>query len=405
MSEAIKKPGRQPESYTPKEMPEIMRMAEQAQREDAYPEEFILPDKSTKVPSGVKHYGPAYAIFSNEFAHLLDYAGQGYGFIFHDDGIWCKDRNYTIAEIFTGHATQPACMKLSEEEKTAFWHTMGFPSCRKYYADPASENYMGKAEMREAIKHALCTLGQPVIVPRDDMFTGSIVIGYKDDGDVLVHYRYLPYFMDMENNAQPKTAEFTDWYRADTKLFVAGKREKSMPLDEIYREGTRLIYTHLAENIRGGKKRYYDEWEAFLRMGKDEMIAEVKRTKTAPGGEHDPFEGEESGERVWRFICAAHENTWCIMAEARYYVMYFFRQMKEYYPGLKRGLDQLDKHFFYTQNIMGARYNKEVGDPIKPEVFAKKSVRRRMARCVRRFRRADARGLALTEKLLERMGT
>jgi hypothetical protein len=65
----------------------------------------------------------------------MDYSGQGYGFIF--DGIWCKDRNYTIAEVFSGHATQPVCMELpkSSEELKTFWGQMGFPHCQKYFAD------------------------------------------------------------------------------------------------------------------------------------------------------------------------------------------------------------------------------------------------------------------------------
>jgi hypothetical protein len=48
-------------------------------------------------------------------------------------------------------------------------------------------------------------------------------------------------------------------------------------------------------------------------------------------------------------------------------------------------------------------YGREVGDPIKPEVFEKQDVRERMADCVRIFRDADEKGLELAEKLLERL--
>ena len=102
MSEAIKKQNpnlSNPDSYKPKK-PEILEMAQKAQQGISYPEAFTLPDKSTAIPPEVKHYGPAYVPFANEFAHFLDYTGQGYGFIF--DGDWCKDRSYTIADVISG---------------------------------------------------------------------------------------------------------------------------------------------------------------------------------------------------------------------------------------------------------------------------------------------------------------
>jgi len=281
---------------------------------------------------------------------------------------------------------------------------MGFPYCQKFFADPMNENYMSEDDMKDTIKYTLCTLGQPVIVPQSDYFTGSIIIGYKDNGNILVAYRYLPYFMDMNNNAQSVTGEVKDWYKNDASLFIAGKRDNVLSLVEVYREGSRLIGEQLAENVRGEKQRYYNDWESFLRLSKEEMISFVKRTKLVPGGEQYHCDIEETtAENVWKIIYESHNNTWCIMAEARYYVMNFFRQMKEYFPELLEELNELDNHFYYTQDIMGGRYNKEIEDPVKPEIFEKQEVRNRMADCVRAFKEADVKGLELVEKFLVRL--
>jgi hypothetical protein len=210
--------------------------------------------------------------------------------------------------------------------------------------------------------------------------------------------------MDLENNAQPITGEIKDWYKDDTSLFIAGKRETVWSLADVYREGSSLIFNQLAKNIRGENRRYYDEWESFLRMSKDEMIGYVKRTKTVPGGEQYHYSNDDdTDENVWKFIYESHNNVWCIMAEARYYVMNFFRQMKEFFPELTDKLKVLDDHFWRTNEIMGNQekgYASEIKDPVIPEIFEKQDVRNRMADCVREFKEADAKGLELAEKFL-----
>ena len=394
-------PIKQPESYSPKTKPEILSMMDAARRVAGYPDAFTLPDRSTKIPPEIKHYGPAYMNYSNEFSNFLDYSGQGYGFLY--DGDWCKDRNYTIAEVLSGHATQPMILPLTPDEERLPWKTAGFPYCHTFYADPGKPGYMSEPDMKEALKYALCALGQPVIIPYDDFFCGSIVTGYRDGGDVLVTYRFVPYFMDMENNARPKIEEITGWYKINTSLFIAGKRERALTLGDIYREGTVCIRDALEANIRGDKRHCYDDWEAFLRLDFDGMLAFAKRARSIPGGEQVPFDGND----VWKFICGACNNTWCIMAECRYYVMHFFRQAKEYFPEANTELQALDDHYWHTSEIMGNResgYAGEIGDPINAGLFAKQDVRARMADRVRQFREADAKGLELAEALCGRLG-
>ena len=408
MSEAIKKPVRTPESYSPKK-PEIVRQIAEAINNQspqyAYPESFILEDKSTQLPPEIKHYGPATAATANEFAFSLDYTGQGYGFVF--DGPWCKDRSYTIANILSGHAMEPAPV-FSKKGADYLWKTAGFPFCHTFYANPDNGDYMTMQEMKDAFKYALCVLKQPVVIPHSEFFCGSIVIGYKDSGDTLVTFRYNPYFMDMENNAKPIVEDVSDWYSSDTALFIAGKRENILSISNIYNEALRRIRDCMDENIRGTKQNYYSNWESFLRMSVDEMIAEVRRTGLVPGGEHGANDvynrREESAENMWKFICRTNDTTWCNMAERRFYVMNFFQQLMEFYPNFTDNMQALADHFWHTNTIMADRYGHEVGDPVNIEMFKNLDVRARMADCVRQFKEADAKGFEMVEKLLICMG-
>jgi len=57
MSEPLKKPGCQPEGYDPREVPEIVKMAEQARQGDSYPE-TIETEKTTMTENYIKHVKP-----------------------------------------------------------------------------------------------------------------------------------------------------------------------------------------------------------------------------------------------------------------------------------------------------------------------------------------------------------
>ena len=174
------------ENNPPKlENQEILEMAKQTRQETAYPEAFLLPDKSMKAAPEMKHYMDNHTPFPNEFSFFLDYTGQGYGFDFVGDG-WRCDFNFTLGNIISGHAMRPACLYPTREELTRMWNAAGFSP--QFF----NAGQMGEAEMREAVKHALVTLGQPVILPVESRFFGSIVVGYKKDGAVLVTWGYPP---------------------------------------------------------------------------------------------------------------------------------------------------------------------------------------------------------------------
>lgn len=389
-----------PKSYSPKK-PEILNMAKQAQRESSYPEAFLLPDKSTEIPPEIKHNCPGYVPFANEFSYFMDYSGQGYGFINGSDG-WRCDVNYTLADIITGHAMRPACLIATRDELHHVYNAAGFFP-QVYYADSEKDEYLNEAEMKEVIKYTLCTLGQPVILPVESRFFGSVVVGYKENGNVLVTFGYPPYFA-APDNTHPKIEEIANWYDVNTELTIAGKREKISSARELYHEGMRQVLAYLDAGVRGRDRHYYDEWESFLRLSMEQMIAEVKRTRIVPGGDCGEFEGETTDENVRKFIDHVADPTWCNMAERRYYIMHFFRQSAQYFPEEKEALKEIEDHFGWSNGIMGDTYVKEVGhDPVNAEAFENPEVRARMADCVRQFREADTKGLEMVEKLLIRL--
>ncbi len=398
-----------PESYKPQK-PEILGMAKQAQKDIGFPKEFILPDKSTAIPPEIKHIGPSYVPFANEFSYFMDYIGKSSGFVYEGD--WRKSKDYMFAGVITGHAMRPAAgLVPTRDELHRVYKTEGFfPST--YYADLQSADYMNESDMKEIIMYALNILEQPVILPTQNNLFGAVVVGYKDSGNVLVIYGFKPYFMDMDNNAQPVFEEVSNWYNNKTVLTVIGKRENTVPETDMHREGMRQIHAYLNANIHGADKHYFDEWESFLRLNKDEMISQVKRTRIIPGGEHGRLGEDMNDETTWNIICSSHDSTWCNMAERRFYIAQFLYKIMDQYPvEIKDAMRHLADHYWESSKIMGGDYGgdanigygREVGDPVNPEVFERQDVRERMADCVKIFKDADEKGLKLTKELLAQL--
>jgi len=369
-----------------------------------YPEAFTLPDKTAAIPPEIKHNCPATVPFANEFSYFLDYSGQGYGFVHGGDG-WRSDVNYTLADIITGHAMRPSWLNPARDELHRVYRAAGF-SPKVYYADPAKGEYMSEAEMTEAIKHALRTLGQPVILPVESRFFGSVVVGYKDNGKILVTFGYPPYFA-APDNVKPQFMDVADWYNDKTELTIVGQRSRTPDVKELYREGLRQIRDYFRAGIHGEDRHYYEEWENFLRLGMDDMMAEVKRSRRVPGIGGKLLPGEATDRQIRDRINEIADPAWCEMAERRYYVMRFVRQAIQHFPEETEALRALDAHFWKTSEIMGNMQNgyaSEVGhSPVNAEAFEKPEVRARMADCVRQFRDADAEGLEMVEALLTRM--
>ena len=330
------------------------------------------------------------------------------GFVYEGD--WRKSKDYMYADVITGHAMRPSAGLIPTcDELYRVYKTAGF-NPTAYFADPKNADFMNESDMKEIIKYALYIFRQPVILPTQNNLFGAVVVGYKDKGNTLLIYGFKPYFMDMVNNAQPVIEEIANWYDNKTVLTVVGKREKTVSEKEMHREGLQQIHTYLDANIHGVDRHYFDEWESFLRLSKDDMISQVQRTRIVPGGEHAQLEEVLNYESMWKIICISHDSTWCNMAERRFYIAQFLYKIMDIYPAItKDSMKNLADHYWESSKIMGGDYGgnakigygREVGDPINPEIFEKQDVRERMADCVKIFKEADAKGLEMVEKLLK----
>lgn len=390
-------------SYSPKK-PDILRMAKERLSQIEYPESFLLPNRSNNIPPQEGHNCPAYVTFANEFSYFMDYSGQGFGFIdFHG---WRCDINYTLADILTGYAMRPVCLDVTVEGLEHLYHTVGL-SYQVFYANSLNGEYMNEADMKESIRYTLKVLGRPVILrPIEGAFFGAVVVGYEQNGDTLITYSYPPYFI-APDNTKPEIKTVKNWYNIDTTITIIGERKEGILVKEVYKEGLRQVYAYLKEGVYGQDQVYYNEWKRFLRQNIKEMIAEVKRTRKVPsayciGG---ILEDEATEERVLEVMNTIVDPTWCEMAERRYYIMHFFRQAALHFPEEKEAIRQIEKHFGWSNSLMGDAYVKEVGhDPVNTEAFYKQEVRNRMADLVQQFQDADAKGLMMVEELLKRMG-
>ncbi|MCL2665182.1 MAG: hypothetical protein FWE82_06180, partial [Defluviitaleaceae bacterium] len=395
------------ESYFP-DKPEIVSAAIQARKNTGFPATFTLPNKSAAIPPEIKHIGPSYVPFANEFNYFLDYTGQSYGYVYEGD--WRKSKDYIFADVISGNALRPvAGLVPTQNEINHIYKAAGFNPV-SYCANKTAANYMSEADMKETVRQTLHELRQPVVLPTDNNLFGAIVVGYKNDGDTLIVYGFKPYFMDMENNAAPVYIEVSDWYNDKTALTVIGRRGRAVPETEMHAEGLRSMRRYLNENMNGADKNYFYEWEAFLRMNKIEMISHVRRTQSIPGGEHGTLDMNMDDGAMWKAICAAHGSTWCNMAERRFYVAQFLYKIMGQYPAETQNLmHKLADHYWESSKIMGGDYGgdpkkgygREVGDPVDPEIFERQDVRERMAICVKIFKEADAKGLEMIEEIMD----
>ena len=400
MNEANKNHNHIPECFSPGK-PEILSLVKQSQQETFYPSELTLPDKSTVIANETSHNCPGYVTFANEFSYFMDYSGQGYGYVFRNEG-WRCDINYTLADILTGYAMRPCCLMETPESLEQLYKTVGFPSRQTFYADSTKGEYMSKEEMKDAIKYTLFTLEHPVILkPIERRFFGAIVIGYKEDGDVLVTFGYPPYFIAPEN-IEPQIEDIDDWYQASTEITIIGKRQKKLAERELYYQGMLQIRDYLRAGVCGEDSHYYDEWENFLRLeSMDEMVATAIRLKYIPGAQM--FSCDLNADNAREKMNVLADPTWCEMAERRYYIMHFFYQAAQHFPEEKEAMKEIENHFGWSNSIMGDKYIKEVGHDPVTEAFEKADVRARMSDCIREFRDADAKGLEMLEILLERI--
>ncbi|MCL2707677.1 MAG: hypothetical protein FWF03_01030 [Defluviitaleaceae bacterium] len=392
------------EGYSPKK-PEIVALAKNAQNKFDYPESFVLPSGCAEIPEGVRHAGPAYVGFANEFAYFMDYTNQGYGFVYHGD--WRKSKDYALFDALTGYAARPAAhIKPTDAELLTAYGAAGFyPEI--FSADPDCENYLCEADMADAIKYALCALKQPAILPQAELFCGSIVVGYKNYGRTLIFYSLYPYFMRMEDNTEPRVEEVSGWYHGKAKLMIVGERANSVSELDISKAALRKLHESFSYGLHGGGKRHYDEWINFLRLSKNGMIGEVLKKRFIPGGSVGRLTEAEANERdIWDVICMAQDTVWCEIAEARFYIARLMYQIKELFPDCAEDLQTIGDHFCHASDIMGNErtgYGSEIGDPCDREIFSKNDVRERMAGRVADLMAADEKGLGLIEGLLKRM--
>jgi len=414
MSELNKKPEQtNPDSYSPK-MPKLAGLMDEANNYQDYPEVYSLPDRRTPIPPEITRSSPAGVQFALEFSYFMDYSGQGYGFVNDSAGGWRTDVSFTLADIISGHALRPCSLAPSAYGLDKLYEAAGFPSCGTFYAGSEKDYYAGpeitfcsnmeynvsESRMKDAIRYTLYTLGQPVILsPTQDWSRynvpaiGAIVVGYKQGGDILEVFYYTMF------STEGQTVEIKDWYNADTKITVVGRRENTPTAKELYTEGLRQIRDYLRAGVHGADRHYYDDWENFLRLSIDEMIAEVTRTRVVPGA--NMWRRGFQDENILKYIYQVADPAWCKMAEHRFYVMHFFNQAAEFFPNQRESLQELANHFGAVSRIMGKEYISEVGhDPVNAEAFGNPEVRARMADCVRRFREADGKGLEMAETLL-----
>ena len=379
MSNIAKKPDQIPESYSPKK-PDILSMAE-ATENICWPDHFILE----KVPQeGVLFAGarcPGTFQFANEISLYLEYTGQSYGF--EDYNGWRCDIVYTLIEALTGFAYCPGCVYETAEELKRVFDTLGF-EYRQFFTSPKRDSYLSYEDMKRQIVYTLVHEKKPVIVRNlSPIFFGGVIIGYEQDGDVLIGWNY-PAF-DFSPNLNPVAARCEGWYRTDTSLIIIGNCNFSPKTEDVYFAGMKQAYRYgvienplLIDNIT--------DWIRFLKMDKASCIAEVKRTLWVPGAWQDFTYDNLTDENILDALNSMADPLWCDYAERRYYAANFMRQARRYFPESKAEMESIAGMYWAIDSAMHEYIEFTGHDPIDEDKFWNPEVRAKMAQCVERCR-------------------
>ena len=269
MSEPIRKPGHQPESYNPKDAPEIMRLVEEAQGQagERGASQATAPaggsGGSGMIPGipALSYDGNNVAYFAqvldavlqglcetSDKARLTAYSGEGNRFCW-TDGAWVFGNE---CMNFLNEVPFEAEMRTID---ALGWRAEYFTVLRNEDGSLANADI---AQLRQAFTDAI-DRGVAVMPAWDHFQPGyTVFFGYEDGGRKMIGWDY------QNNNAKPFTWE--DWEQKITSYIILrekgeGKTERDAALD---------TFAHIVRHARRtdevkGRLLGFAAWESFLR--------------------------------------------------------------------------------------------------------------------------------------------
>lgn len=343
----------------------------------AYPENFRLTPSHDNLILDIPRC-PTTVQFANEICYYLDYTNQAYGYASPNN--WRCDLVYTLVNVLSGNAFNMAdSLSDTMETREFVLDLLGFD----FFAYTAES--LNEADMKKFIMYYLNVNKRPVVLRYlPECFFGGIVIGYEQNGDVLLSFNYETF--NFSPNLAPQVKKNTGWYKGDTVLYTVGERKSAPKLSDLYLRGLNIIRDTLVTGGKMNNESFYDDWQKILTLTNDDCLAELKRTKKVLGRFDVLNEEELTAENVLSVLTPVADPLWCEYAEKRYYGAHFIRQAKVHFPDIAESLEQaaccLDKIGPFVDEYIG----KTGHDPVDMQKFGKLSVRKEMSEIVNKFK-------------------
>lgn len=234
-------------------------------------------------------------------------------------------QTYTLISTLCGDAYNAGLTLTEDSGILAAMEAFGY-KCNIYSTRQNNINYLPELELRERIINEIVVNKRPVIaINVVDCCFGGVIVGYKDDGECLLNWGYLPF--NFSDNPQPVITECREWFTKTQKVIVIGEHSNCpTDLKQVYINGMKKATEYLGNTENLSTEKFYSEW-------KNRLI------------ENEPLISND-----YSII----EPMWCDYAEKRFYAGQFMLQLKTFFPEYENKLNELWNIF--GRNINGLMY-------------------------------------------------
>ena len=272
MSEALKKPNPSaPESYSPKNKPEILDMIENAKKSELYPPQYrIKPKAKTAAYTGAAwpHSNAYPAMFT---AISLFYGKEAR---LNEKGEQINDDlQYHIQTALTTEAYAIQYSELFESDHLQ--SCLGIYGIKPQVVDCSDWN-------KEQVQNCVCSAvadDKTVIIEPKEYKDMHFVFGYGDEGKTLFGCPFL----DGDDNKN-NSFSFSKYYRRKNRtarvnrLIVLEDIKKKLEPSEVYRKSLKRAFEMMTKpsprmnfpELRGAGAEIYDAWIALLQQANTE---------------------------------------------------------------------------------------------------------------------------------------
>lgn len=392
------------EDYSPKNIPFLLDTARKAAGKP-YPDSYMLPLPDLSAMASSLPRCPATVQLSNEISLYLEITGKGLGYVSPDN--WRCDLAYTLTDALSGNI-----WSIVSENQESTSDRRKVLSDLGYEIQECHGNSTSLEEMKEILKSILYQQQPVVIRYLPEHFFGGIVVGYEEQGEVLLGLSFNAF--DFTPGILPVIKKNRDWYQADTLLYTLNNQTGQKDIKELYMAALQRAKASLFENGALQNKKIYRQWKRILSLSREELYKELQDSPEAFSRLKHLKPEERRNFSFPEILTPIVDPLWCEYAENRYYAAHFMRQagkyaeeftdsshaaeLSELFEETARSLDKVNPLAYeYIGKVDGI-------DPINLEKLSDDSIRKEMGSIVAQWEALEEEMSVPLLKILELLG-